>query len=163
MNKPIERIRIAGAALALSAGVLVAAPAQASGPVFGAVIGGGAGAVIGQSIGGRDGAIIGGMLGAAAGAAAASDHAYRRHDGYGGYGNYGGYNGYGGYGGERWSIPRRSTVLRHGSSTRLGRTWCIVPCTSRRRRSTTIVRGIDAGSIVTITPTAAPSTATELR
>lgn len=93
MNKPIERIRIAGAALALSAGVLVAAPAQASGSVFGAVIGGGAGAVIGQSIAGRDGAIIGGALGAAAGAAAASDHAYRRHDGYGGYGSHGGYGG----------------------------------------------------------------------
>jgi len=96
MNKPLERIRIAAATLALSAGVLAAAPAQASGSVFGAVIGGGAGAVIGQSIGGRDGAIIGGALGAAAGAAAASDHAYRRHDGYGGYGSYGSYRGYGG-------------------------------------------------------------------
>lgn len=72
---------------ALSAGLALAAPAQASDVVAGAIIGAGAGALFGQAFGGRDGAIVGGAIGAAAGASAAGGHGYYgpRHYGVAGW------------------------------------------------------------------------------
>ena len=61
--------------------LVLAAPAQASDVVLGAIVGGGAGALIGQSLGGRDGAIIGSAIGAAAGASAASGTRYHSASG----------------------------------------------------------------------------------
>lgn len=52
----------------LAGGLGMAAQAQASDAVVGAIVGAGAGALVGQAFGGRDGAVIGGAIGAAAGA-----------------------------------------------------------------------------------------------
>ncbi|MCP5266371.1 MAG: glycine zipper 2TM domain-containing protein [Burkholderiaceae bacterium] len=67
------------ASLGIVAGLTLAAPAQASDRVFGALVGAGAGAIIGHVLGGDRGAAIGTAIGAVAGAGAVAPHHGHRY------------------------------------------------------------------------------------